>query len=316
MSLPDYEMLDWGITVIDSGLSRQGLAACYLLEHNRHYAFIDAGTARTVPMLLDLLAAKNIDLEKVSYVIPTHVHLDHAGGAGLLMQHLPNAKMIIHPRGARHMIDPQKLQAGALAVYGGQAFAQLFGNLVPVIASRVIIAEDGYQLDFYGRQLQFVDTPGHARHHFCVWDPVSSGFFTGDAFGLSYKELDTDKGAFLMPTSSPVQFDPQQWLITIDKLLAFKPQRLFLTHYGKVEPVPAVAAMLREGLHDYMHLARANAQAQDRVSVLQACLLELTIAKLRQHACMLSDAEIADLLAMDIKLNAQGIDVWLNKSAV
>ena len=117
--------------------------------------------------------------------MPTHVHLDHAGGAGTLMQALPSAKLVMHPRGAQHMINPSKLIAGATAVYGAAAVQKMYGDMVAVPESRVIVAEDGFKLDLNGRELEFIHTPGHANHHYSIWDSLSRGFFTGDTFGLS-----------------------------------------------------------------------------------------------------------------------------------
>ncbi len=209
-----------GITCIDTGYHRPALAACYLIEQGDQAAFVDSGTTRTVPKLLELLASRDIPRESIAYVMPTHVHLDHAGGAGELMRHLPNAKLVVHPRGARHMVDPSKLVAGATAVYGEAVFRENFGELVPVPEERVLLAVDGLRLDLNGRILLFRDTPGHARHHYSIFDEASRGFFTGDVFGLSYQEVDCASGPFLFPTTTPVQFDPAAWHKSLDLLLS------------------------------------------------------------------------------------------------
>ncbi|MEJ2114726.1 MAG: MBL fold metallo-hydrolase, partial [Gammaproteobacteria bacterium] len=180
---PRLTEYDCGITCIDTMYVCAGHAACYLLEVNGRTAFIDTGTGHSVPYLLETLRLKNLSIEDVDYVIPTHVHLDHAGGAGILMSKLPNAKLVIHPRGAAHMINPKKLIAGATAVYGEEKFYEMFGNILPINEDRVLIAEDCCEIDLNGRTLKFIDTPGHARHHFCVYDKSSSSFFTGDTFG-------------------------------------------------------------------------------------------------------------------------------------
>ncbi|MGI9303292.1 MAG: MBL fold metallo-hydrolase, partial [Gammaproteobacteria bacterium] len=248
MSAPVYHELGHGITCVDTAYIRPALAACYLLVENAQAAFIDTGTNYTVPSLLELLAIKGVAREDVVYVMPTHVHLDHGGGAGELMRQLPNAELVIHPRGARHMIDPAKLTAGATAVYGEKEFRKSFGELVPVPESRVIVADDGFELDFNGRRLSFLDTPGHARHHYCVYDETSEGFFTGDTFGISYRELDGADGAFIIPTTPPTQFDPQAWCQSLDRLMSYEPRRMYLTHFGMVTGVPRLADDLRRGI--------------------------------------------------------------------
>ena len=165
-----YQQLPDEITLVDTGLFRDGTVACYLLESEDEAAIIETGNFLTTKRLLDLLEQKNIAREKVRYVIPTHVHLDHACGAGSLIESLPKAMLVIHPNGARHMLDPSKLIAGAQAVYSEKKFNEFYGDIKAIPEDRMIIAEDNYQLKFGSRTLLFRDTPGHANHHFCVWD--------------------------------------------------------------------------------------------------------------------------------------------------
>jgi NAD(P)-dependent dehydrogenase (short-subunit alcohol dehydrogenase family) len=208
-----------GIVAIDTGFHRDRFDAAYLMHEGGRAAFIDTGTNFALPRLLATLDALGLARDAVDWVIPTHVHLDHAGGAGALMQALPAATMLVHPRGAPHMIDPAKLYAGALAVYGQAEMDRSYGALVPVPAARVRISGDGMAITLAGRALRLIDTPGHARHHHCVWDERSRGWFTGDTFGLSYREFDTDAGPWIVPTSTPVQFDPEALARSIVRLL-------------------------------------------------------------------------------------------------
>ena len=143
-----------GITCIDTMYKQPGYAACYLLEQNNRAAFIDTGTGNSVPLLLETLKQKNINIDDVDYVIPTHVHLDHAGGAGLLMKELPNAKLVIHPRGAPHMIDTNKLIMGATAVYGKEKFKEYFGEVIAINKDRVISADDNFEIKLANRTLK------------------------------------------------------------------------------------------------------------------------------------------------------------------
>ena len=137
-----YQRLDHGITVVDTGFVRPGFDASFLIVENGRAAFVEAGPNSAVPRLLATLAALGLGRDAVDYVIPTHVHLDHAGGVGLLMQELPGAKLLVHPRGARHMIDPSGLMRGARAVFGIEETARDYGELVPVPADRVIATTD------------------------------------------------------------------------------------------------------------------------------------------------------------------------------
>ncbi|MEE4218214.1 MAG: MBL fold metallo-hydrolase, partial [Xanthomonadales bacterium] len=169
-----------GITAIDSGMVRPQMAACYLLETGSALAVIETGNAASVGRILKVVESRGRQPEEISHVIVTHVHLDHAGGAGSLMQHLPQAKLVAHPYAARHLVDPSKLEASARGVYGDARFDEMYGALQPVAEERVLVMEDGDELQVGGRTLSFMDAPGHARHHFTVWDEASCGWFTGD----------------------------------------------------------------------------------------------------------------------------------------
>ncbi len=314
--LPDAQDLGYGITCIDTEQLRPGIACCYLLRQGDQAALIECGTTLGVPGLLAVIEAQGLKREQIRYVIPTHVHLDHAGGAGTLMQALPNAQLVVHPRGARHLIDPSKLIAGATAVYGAEAVQRMYGAIVPIAAEGVIEAGDGHRLHLNDRELLIIDTPGHARHHFSVWDAASRGFFTGDTFGLSYRVFDGPQGATLMPTTTPVQFEPEAWAATLDRYLSFAPERMFLTHYGCVEQVPELAADLRQGLLDYQRLAAGIAETGDaRHETLKAALLDYSLALLHRRQSPVSDELARDWLAMDMDLNAQGLEVWLDRPA-
>ncbi|TAM45661.1 MAG: MBL fold metallo-hydrolase [Gammaproteobacteria bacterium] len=311
--LLDYEH---GISAIDAHYQRPGLAALYLIVEGDRVAFIDTGTSRSVPDALDVLRQKGLAPPNVAYVIPTHVHLDHAGGAGELMRRCPNARLVAHPKGARHLIYPTKLIAGVTAVYGPEAVARDFGEIVPIEAARVIEAPDDFTLDLNGRTLRFFDTPGHARHHFCVWDERSRGLFTGDTFGLSYRELDTDKGPFVFPTTTPVQFEPEALHASIDRLLQLHPQYLYLTHFGRIAQVERAAEQMHELIDAFVVMAKTGRDVENRHARLIQGQRDILLPRLRAHGCRLSDAKLDTLLALDYELNAQGIEVWLDRAAM
>jgi glyoxylase-like metal-dependent hydrolase (beta-lactamase superfamily II) len=302
-----------GVHVIDTGFHRDDFDAAYLVVDCGEAAFIDTGTNFAVPRLLQALADVNLPREAVRWVIPTHVHLDHAGGVGLLMQQLPEARVLVHPRGAPHLVDPSRLWAGATAVYGPEEMARSYGQLVPVPENRVEASHDGQRLRLGARELLLADTPGHARHHHCVWDATSSGWFTGDTFGLSYREFDTAAGAWIVPTSTPVQFDPPALRRSIERLLAQQPQCMYLTHYGRVDDVPRLGRLLLGLLDETVALAESLRTAPDRHDALKRGQLEIFLRSLRAHGCRREEADISRLLAIDLQLNAQGISVWLDR---
>ncbi|MFI4982864.1 MAG: MBL fold metallo-hydrolase [Nevskiales bacterium] len=313
MKLPRITDYPHHISCIDTELLRTGLACCYLLRSGDRYAFVECGTALSVPGLLRVLEQRGIAPEQVAYVMPTHVHLDHAGGAGQLLRRLPDAKLVIHPRGARHMIDPTKLIEGATAVYGAENLAAMYGEIVPVPEERVIVANDGFKLDFSGRELLFFDAPGHARHHYAIWDAESRGIFSGDVFGLSYREADGPMGPYLFPTTTPVQFEPEAWNLTLDRFLALDPAYVYLTHYGRVGNVQELAHRLRRGLVAYQQMARQHAGAPDRHAAIKGALMAHALRELQAMNAPLSERQARDLLAFDMELNTQGLEVWLDK---
>ena len=303
-----------GIHTLDTAFQRDHFDAAYLLVENGRGAFIDCGTSHAVPRLLAAIEHAGLTVGAIDWLILTHVHLDHAGGAGALLQHLPNAKLLVHPRGAPHMIDPARLIAGATAVYGEAEMARSYGRIVPVPAERVVVAEDGHRLSLGGRELLCIDTPGHARHHLCVWDAASRSWFSGDTFGLSYRELDSTQGAFIVPTTSPVQFEPEALHASIERLVQHAPTAMYLTHYGRVENVPKLAADLHVQIDAMTAIARACDGGTDRHRAVVAALGELYLERARAHGCRLDDAGVLRVLALDIELNAQGLACWLDRS--
>ncbi len=311
--LPEHsEHLGHGVYAIDTGFQRPRFDAAYLLlSAEGRAAFIDTGTNFSVPRLLETLAALGLPRSAVDYVIPTHVHLDHAGGVGLLMQELPTARLVCHPRGLRHMIDPSQLWAGASAVYGDEEMQRSYGKLLPVAAERGQPSSDGMVLMLGSRRLLFIDTPGHAKHHHCIWDEDSRGWFTGDTFGLSYREFDAGGRPWVLPTSTPVQFEPEAMKASIERLLAAAPERMYLTHYGMVQDVPRLAALL-DTLIDRM-VAVARAAQAERHERIKRELLAVYVDSLREFGSTLPEPEVARLLATDIELNAQGLEVWLER---
>lgn len=302
-----------GIHTIDTAFQRDHFDAAYLIVQGGRGAFIDCGTSHSVPNLLACAARAGLQPADIDWLIVTHVHLDHAGGAGALMQQLPNARLAVHPRGAPHMIDPARLIAGATAVYGEAEIARSYGTIVPVPEARVLVASDGQRLSLAGRELLCIDTPGHARHHFCVWDETSRSWFTGDTFGLSYRELDSERGPFIIPTSSPVQFEPEAMHASIDRLMARAPKAMYLTHYGRVEDTARLAGDLHEQIDAMVVIARRYARSSERHRALLDALSALYLARARQHGCRLNDAGVLKVLGMDIELNAQGLACWLDR---
>ncbi len=301
------EDLGYGITRIDAGYVEPGLACFYLLQSGDACAVIETGTVYSVPGLLSLMEERGIDPEQVQYVIPTHVHLDHAGGAGLMMRHFPRARLLAHPRGARHLVDPTKLVAGSREVYGDELFDQLYGDIVPVDESRVHVVEDGETLRLGERALEFRHTPGHADHHFCVWDATSGGWFTGDVFGISYAWFRTPGGDFVMPSTTPPQFRPDELKASLALLDSYGPQRVYLTHYGALEYTSQQRDALVEQIDRYMTLAF---EGEGDGAAIEASIIRYSADRVRAMNPGQALDGMQDKFKHDASLNAQGLAVW------
>ncbi|MCW5581687.1 MAG: MBL fold metallo-hydrolase [Luteimonas sp.] len=303
-----------GITVIDTGYIRPGLCAAYLVHgDDGRAALVDCGTATCAGRVLDAIDAAGIARGALDWLLVTHVHLDHAGGAGPLMRALPNARLVVHPRGAQHMIDPAKLIASARRVYGEAMFARDHAGMLPVDAARVVVAGDGHVVELAGRPLLCIDTPGHALHHYSVWDARTRGWFAGDAFGLSYRELDTANGAFGVPTTSPVQFDPEQMKASIRRLVARAPASIRIAHYGAVTECARLADDLVEQVDVMAAIARDADGQPDCHARIVAGLTRLYAGRARAHGVADADRAVASVLGNDIEINAQGLQAWLER---
>jgi len=303
--------LNDGIVAIDTEYSRPLHDASHLIVEKGRAAYVDTGVNNSVPLLLDALVQQDLDVADVDYVILTHVHLDHAGGAGRLMQQLPNAKCVVHRYGARHMVDPTKLIAGTEAVYGKAEAERLYGRIEAIDEKRIVIPEDEQWFALNGRPLQTINTEGHARHHHVLNDPQSKGVFTGDSFGVSYREHDTDKGEIVFPTTTPVQFDPVEAHKAVDRIMACDPEQVYLTHYSRVQNLDGLAAQMHDGIDAYVALAREH--ENDAPGVLRTSLLEYYVQRLSDHGYVGNREAIQSVLGTDIELNSQGLEFWLSK---
>ena len=302
-----------GITAVDVEYVRRGIAAAHIIEQDGRAAFVDTGTTHSVPYLLAALDVLGIERAAVDFIFLTHVHLDHAGGAGALLQALPNARAVLHPRGAPHLIDPAKLIAASIVVYGESTYQKLYGDLVPLPQERVLITTDLERMSLAGRPFEFVHTPGHALHHQAIVDVQHSGIFTGDTFGLSYREMDTAQGAFIVPPTPPTQFDPDQLVKSIERLAAYTPRFVYLMHYGRIGDVPRLAQDLKYQVCEFARIALEHADAADPHGAIDAALRELWWGLARRHGCDFSDARFEELLGKDVDLNVQGLIAWLQR---
>jgi glyoxylase-like metal-dependent hydrolase (beta-lactamase superfamily II) len=290
--------------------------SAYLLVHEGRAAFVETATESAVPAFLAALQDAGCTVEDVDWVIPTHAHLDHAGGAAALMEKCPNATLVAHPKAAPHLIDPSKLVKSAAAVYGGMdRFRELYGDVRGIPAERVRVPEDGETIDWNGRPLTFLYTRGHANHHFVVVDPTTKGVFTGDSFGIAYPELQSE-GIFAFPSCTPTDFDAQAARESLDRILATGCERIYLTHWGIREDPHEVAEHLRPEIDRYeawVDEAEASDMDDDALDahfdrLIRARFDELLAAK------SFGDAPATRRkLETDIDLNGQGLAFAVKK---
>jgi len=306
-------VLNDGIVAIDTEYVRLLHDASHLIAEKGRAAYVDTGVNSSAPLLLDALAQQDLDVADVDYVFLTHVHLDHAGGAGRLMRHLPNAMCVVHPYGARHMVDPTKLIAGTEAVYGKAKTEK--SRIEAIDEGRIVIPEDEQWFALNGRPLQTIFTEGHARHHYVLNDPQSKGVFTGDSFGVSYREHDTGKGEIVFPTTTPVQFDPTESHKAVDRIMDCDPQQLYLTHYSRVQNLDRLVTQMHEGIDAYVALAREHEHEHEdnRSEALRTSLYAYYEQRLSDHGYPGDRESIELLLGNDVDLNTQGLEVWLDR---
>ena len=305
--------LNDGIVAIDTEYMRPIQDASHLIKEDGRGAFVDTGTNDSVPLLLDALQQQDLEPAAVDFVFLTHIHLDHAGGAGQLMQHLPNARCVVHPRGAPHMVNPERLIAGTIGVYGEEKTREMYGELVPIDEGRIVVAEDEAWFDLNGRRLQTLHTEGHARHHYVLNDPRSRGVFTGDSFGISYRELDTINGEFIFPTTTPASFDPDQAHKAVDRIMGCEPEQLYLTHYSRVRDLERLATDMHAGIDAFASLALDNKDAPDRGAAIEAAMDDYLSTRLTEHGFKGDRDAMLSVLEADLVLNSQGLVSWLER---
>lgn len=296
----------------DLGLAER--TGSYVIRE-QELTIVETGPSPSVKHVKDGLAELGIELEAVRYIIVTHIHLDHAGGAGLLLQDCPNATLIVHPKGARHLKDPGRLINGARMVYG-ERFDELFNPILAVPSERIDIKAEGDRLEIGPDcTLEFWDTPGHALHHFGIYDPVSNGFFAGDTAGIRYAQLIEDGVAFYLPSTSPNQFDPLAMKGSIGRMQQHGLDVVYYGHYGATEQPQEALQQVLDWLDVFTEL---GAKAHDNGEPAER-LAERLLAEVRQQL----DAQnvpaahpVMPYIEMDLHVSAQGLlDYWQKQEA-
>ncbi|MBE4908923.1 MBL fold metallo-hydrolase [Bacillus luteolus] len=310
--------LNESITLIDDfDLGRSARTGTYVIKEEK-LAIVETCASPSIPFILEGLHKLDIQPEEVEYIIVTHIHLDHAGGAGLLLEKCSNAKVVVHPKGARHLANPSRLIAGAKAVYG-KKFEELFEPILPIPEEKIITMQDGESLKLSSDcTLTFYDTPGHANHHFSIHESVSNGIFTGDTIGIYYQELMKEGVELYLPTTSPNQFDPDVMLSSTRRIKELSPRSIYFGHFGMSTNVqeifkqiqhwiPIFVASGEEGLKNTHDLSFIEQKEAVKARLLEAIILHLdTLGISRNH-------EVYSILDLDLEVCAMGIIDYLLK---
>lgn len=305
------------VTTIDTHYAgRARLAASYLVHEGDALAVIETNTTLAVPRILAAIEETGRSPNDVKHIIVTHAHLDHAGGAGVLMAACPQATLWAHPRAAPHLIDPTKLVKSSRGVYG-DAFDRLYGEVRPVDEARVQVPEDGQTLTFGARTLRFLYTRGHANHHFVVFDSGCNGVFTGDAFGVAYPALQqAERPVFVFPSTTPTDFDAAAAHEALDTIVGTGAEVVYPTHYGPYRDLSGIAESMHRQLTELGALVDQADQTEVPNDDLDAWFTRRVRAwfdaELARHGKQ-DDAEARSWVEFDADLNAQGLAFAVKK---
>jgi glyoxylase-like metal-dependent hydrolase (beta-lactamase superfamily II) len=307
--LTDYKD---GIYCVDAQYEGEGVAAVYIVRGGGRAAIVDTGANSSFSLVKRAMNDLGVAPGDVDYVFLTHVHLDHAGGAGLYMRNLPAAKLVVHERGARHMVNPERLMSGTREIYGAAVAERLYGDIIPVPEDRVIAPSDGETILVGDRPFVCLETPGHALHHIAYHDPSAGAVFTGDAFGMSYLELTRGDRRCVIPTTSPVQFDPRAMRESIDRIAALRPKRLYLTHFGELTDADGAAFVLRRQIDAYERIAN---DCDGDIGKIRAGIARIFEEETAAQNNPLSPSDSRRVTGRALELNAQGVALWFAKQA-
>ncbi|AOV07653.1 MBL fold metallo-hydrolase [Sporosarcina ureilytica] len=280
--------------------------------NERDLTIVETGPSPSVQHIREGLKQLGRTVADVKYIIVTHIHLDHAGGAGLLLKECPDATVVVHARGARHLAQPERLIAGAKAVYGDK-FDALFDPILPIPEERLLIKGEGDTLTIgEACTLQFWDTPGHSNHHLAIYDPVSNGMFTGDTVGIRYEQLIEDGVQLFLPSTSPNQFNAEAMQHAIDRMRAMNLDYLYFGHYGYTTNVEEALNQVEAWLPIFVKEANAvYSEGQDH-HALSARLFKKVQNHLQQQNIS-KDHAVFDIIKLDMDVSSMGLMEYVMK---
>jgi glyoxylase-like metal-dependent hydrolase (beta-lactamase superfamily II) len=329
---------DAHVETLDLGLYRAGFASAHLVRWAGGCALVDVGSSRNLPALKAALHERGLSLRDLSTVFVTHIHLDHAGGAGaLLAEPGCSAQLVVHKNGARHLAEPAALEQGARAVYGDAEFERTYGSLVPVPLDRMVVVRGGETISLApgdcSLDARVIDTPGHARHHYCLHFAGLNAVFSGDTFGICYPEMNEpppaliaepsgglpashSAGVYVYPTTTPTAFDPEALKASVRTIAGLNAEVCYLTHYGPVRNpashVDRICGRIDAMVADALSVAQTLQKPESAAENLSKRLEGTVRAELL--SCRFSDDRVESICAalkFDFLLNSQGLLHWI-----
>ncbi|MDR3076162.1 MAG: MBL fold metallo-hydrolase [Synergistaceae bacterium] len=300
-----------GIFCVDSGYEGGGVAAVYIIRDGQSAAIVDTAHNGALEPVASAMSELGIPDGMVEHIFLTHVHLDHSGGAGRFAGKFPNARVVVHERGARHVADPSKLVAGATEVYGKEAMDRLYGEILPVSADRIYSPKNGEEIRVGNRVFVCLDTPGHALHHLAFHDTSSRSVFSGDAYGMSYREPAVPDGRFAIVTTSPVQFDPAAMSASMRLIDSLEPDCLYPTHFGRMPIGGALSDSLYRQIDMSVKIAEEAEGDKDRI---KDGLVKLFMEETSRQGCPAVTSDYGRITGEALEINSQGLAVWYKKS--
>lgn len=300
------------IDTMDLGLPER--TGCYVLTENDGATLIETSASPSKPYIEKGLTALGLGLKDIKRIILTHIHLDHAGGAGLFAASCPDAKIIVHPKGIRHLANPARLIEGAKVVYGDR-FDDLFDPILPIPLDQMEALTHEEQVKLSSdRTLTFLDHPGHAKHHYGIFDSLTKGMFVGDTIGIHYKAFEDRGDPLFLPSTSPNQFDPEAMRASMVSVQSYKPERLYFGHYSMSENVNEAFRQVSLWLDLFLEATETVLKKNGNHETLVQTLSDLVYTKSSAAKLPKGHAE-RQIIDLDLQVSAMGLLDYFHRQA-
>lgn len=303
----------YSIDTNDLGLKNR--TTSYIIVDDK-IALIETSASPSIPYILNALEELHIKPSDIDYLILTHIHLDHAGGAGVMMKYCPNATVLVHPKGVRHLVDPSRLIASARSVYG-ENFDAIFGEILPIQEKQLYAIGDREIIRLGSSTLTFYYTKGHANHHISIHESLTNGMFVGDTTGVYYPDMTGEEFDVILPSTSPNQFDPNLMEDSIQLFEKIKPNVLYFGHYGSYTHPQFAYAEVRRYLPIFMDAGRQTMKEETdftkQVQRTEEILTNSIFAELQTKG-LSKDHPVFKIIPLDLAVSAMGIIYYLSKS--